>query len=71
MRHRSKTSGMSNVILFDEVADGLTRIQSYGIGYSDTPEVQQMMEFFIKANESLFHNLRTYLETDTRVDWNQ
>jgi uncharacterized protein YndB with AHSA1/START domain len=62
---------MSNVILFDEVDDGFTRIQSYGIGYSDVPEVQEMMDFFIKANESLFQNLRTYLETGARVEWSQ
>ena len=62
---------MSNVILFDEVGDNLTRIQSYGIGYSDAPEVRQMMGFFVKANESLFQNLRTYLETGTRAEWSE
>lgn len=62
---------MSNVILFDEVADDLTRIQSYGIGYSDAPEMEQMMGFFIKANERLYQNLRAYLETGARVEWGQ
>lgn len=62
---------LSNVILFDEVADGVTRIQSYGIGYSDAPEYDRLMTFFIKANESLYENLRTYLETGARVEWEQ
>ena len=62
---------LSNVVIFDEAPGGGTRVQSYGIGYSDSPEYDQLMSFFIKANESLYENLRAYLETDTRVDWDQ
>ncbi len=62
---------LSNVILFDEIADGVTRIQSYGIGYTDAPEYDQLMSFFIKANEGLYENLRAYLETGARVEWGQ
>ncbi len=62
---------LSNVILFDEIADGVTRIQSYGIGYTDAPEYDQLMGFFIKANEGLYQNLRAYLETGARVEWSQ
>ena len=62
---------LSNVILFDETTDGVTRIQSYGIGYTDAPEYDQLMGFFIKANESLYESLRAYLETGARVEWGQ
>lgn len=62
---------LSNVILFDEIADGVTRIQSFGIGYTDAPEYDQLMSFFIKANEGLYQNLRTYLESGSRVQWGQ
>jgi hypothetical protein len=62
---------LSNVVVFDEISDGITRIQSFGIGYTDAPEYDQMMSFFIKANESPYQNLRTYLETGSRVDWGQ
>ena len=62
---------LSNVILFDETKDGVTRIQSYGIGYTDAPEYDQLMVFFIKANEGLYKNLRAYLETGARVEWSQ
>ncbi len=62
---------LSNVILFDEIADGVTRIQSFGVGYSDAPEYEQLMGFFIKANESLYQNLRTYLETGVTAKWGQ
>ena len=60
---------LSNVILFDELSADVTRIQSYGIGYSDAPEYDQMMSFFIKANETLYQNLKAYLETGIRVEW--
>lgn len=62
---------LTNVTLFDETADGVTRIQSFGIGYTDAPEYDQLMSFFIKANESLYQNLRAYLETGARVEWSQ
>lgn len=60
---------LSNVILFDEVSDGVTRIRSYGIGYSDAPEYDRLMSFFIKGNESLYRNLAAYLDAGVRVDW--
>ena len=60
---------LSNVILFDEIGDGLTRIQSYGIGYTAAPEYDQLISFFVKANEGLYQNLKTYLEAGSRVDW--
>lgn len=62
---------LSNVILFDEIGDGVTRIQSFGIGYTDAPEYDRLMGFFIKANEGLYQNLRTYLETGAGVEWGQ
>lgn len=62
---------LTNVILFDEPTDGITRIQSYGIGYTDAPEYDELMGFFIKANEGLYKNLRAYLETGARVEWGQ
>ena len=62
---------LSNVVIFDELATNTTRIQSYGVGYTDAPEYDQMMSFFIRANESLYQNLRTYLETGVRVEWGE
>ena len=60
---------LSNVILFEAVDDGVTRIRSYGIGYSDAPEYDELMKFFISGNERLFANLRAYVENGDRVDW--
>ena len=68
---QSDADKLSNVVLFDEVAAGVTRIQSFGIGYTDAPEYDDLMGFFIKANEGLYQNLRAYLETGARVEWSQ
>lgn len=62
---------LSNVILFESTGPNTTRIQSFGIGYTDSPELEQLMGFFIKANEGLLENLKAYLETGTRTEWNQ
>ncbi len=39
-----------------------TRIRSYGIGYRDTPDYQQLMDFFVPANEGLIAKLIEVLE---------
>lgn len=60
---------LSNVILFVEDGEGGTRVESYGIGYTDAPEYKQLMGFFIDANEKLHGVLTKYLETGERVEW--
>ena len=62
---------LANVISFRETDAGQTRIESYGVGYSNSPEYDSLMQFFIEANESLFRNLIQYLETGERVTWTQ
>lgn len=54
-----------------EIALINTRVRSFGIGCTDAPEYDQLMNFFIKANESSYENLRAYLETGARTQWNQ
>ena len=58
---------LSNVILFESTGPNTTQIQSFGIGYTDSPELEQLMSFFIKANDGLFENLKVYLESGTRA----
>lgn len=60
---------LSNVVLFTADGKEATSIESYGIGYTQSPELQQMMKFFISANEGLLNNLRSYLEDGIRQDW--
>lgn len=60
---------LSNVVLFDEVGPGQTLLISYGLGYGDSPEYEQLMQFFIQANEGLYENLIRYLENGETVVW--
>lgn len=55
---------LSNVILFDRLSDTRTRVRSFGIGYTDTPELDGLLQFFMRANEGLFEKLRQHLEPD-------
>jgi uncharacterized protein YndB with AHSA1/START domain len=62
---------LSNVVLFETNGPNETQVQSFGIGYSDTPEYQQLLNFFIPANEALLKNLKAYVETNQRFDWSE
>jgi len=53
---------LMNVIVFEEVSDRSTRVRSYGVGYRDTPAYNDLMRFFIPANEHLLHKLKEHLE---------
>ncbi len=53
---------LSNVILFEPIDDGHTRLTSYGIGYRDTPAIQRLLKFFVSANEQTFRKLIAYVE---------
>lgn len=50
-------ANLYNVILFDSVNPTTTRITSYGLGYTDSPELRQMMAFFEQANRRLYEKL--------------
>ncbi len=57
---------LSNVIVFHRVSDTRTQVRSYGIGYSDAPELDELLKFFTKANEGLLKKLKVYVETGKR-----
>ncbi|MDX1439098.1 MAG: SRPBCC domain-containing protein [Rubricoccaceae bacterium] len=67
---KQDADNLSNVILFDEIEVGQTLITSYGMGYSDSSEYEQLMQFFIQANEGLYAGLKRYVEDGEPVDWN-
>ena len=46
----------------DPFGENRTRILSYGVGYRDTPTYEELLEFFIPANEGLYRNLKAFLE---------
>ncbi len=50
------------MILFDSLAPGRTRVTSYALGYTDSPELRRMMGFFEQQNRGLYERLIAYLE---------
>ncbi len=58
---------MYNVILFEPLPEGGTRVVSFGLGYRDTPEHRQILDFFEQANEGLYAKLRAYVEHGERA----
>ena len=57
---------LANIILFESLSPNRTKIESYGVGYGNSPEYDEMMQFFIEGNESLFRKLIEVLEKDRR-----
>lgn len=58
---------LTNVILFDRLPGDATRIRSYGIGYRDTPEYDDLLTFFRAANDRLHHALKAWVEDGTKT----
>ena len=53
---------LTNVILFESLSPTRTRVESFGIGYGDSPEYEELLQFFVKANRSLYVELKRALE---------
>ena len=53
-----------NVILFEPVSEDRTRLVSYGLGYRDSEEMRELMNFFMTANTQLYERLIAMLEGD-------
>ncbi|NQU49752.1 MAG: SRPBCC domain-containing protein [Planctomycetes bacterium] len=53
---------LMNVILFESLGENRTKIMSYGVGYKNTEAYNELMNFFIPANEGLFKVLKDQLE---------
>lgn len=53
---------LMNVIVFETPAPDRTRVLSYGVGYRDLPAYDDLMKFFIPANEKLLLKLQEHLE---------
>ncbi len=56
-----------NVIYFKAISEHKTKVESYGIGYKNTPKYLSLLKFFIKGNEDSYLNLIRYLETGEKV----
>ncbi len=58
-----------NIILFTEVGENQTRIESYGVGYGNSPQYENLLQYFNSANKTLMANLKRYVETGERKVW--
>lgn len=67
MQHDAEN--LMNVIIFDDIGPGQTRIQSFGLGYGDAPEYDGLLGFFADANAGLYEDLKRYVEQGVRSDF--
>lgn len=53
---------LMEVTIFQPLGPERTRVSSYGVGYRDSPAYEELIKFFIPANEGLYRKLKEYLE---------
>lgn len=53
---------LTNVILFESLSPTRTRVESFGVGYGNSPEYEELLSFFVTANRSLYVELKRQLE---------
>ena len=61
MKDREKQ--LYNVVTFQPLPGGGTKVVSYGTGYRNTPELQKMLRFFLQANDATLKKLVSYVES--------
>lgn len=64
---KSEAKHFYNVIYFEEVEAGKTKVTSYGIGYKNNPKYLSLLKFFIEGNAYSYLNLINYLENAVKV----
>ncbi|MEM7231721.1 MAG: SRPBCC domain-containing protein [Planctomycetota bacterium] len=60
---KAQEKRLYNVITFHELPNGGTKVVSHGIGYTNDPKLQQLLRFFVSANEQSFRKLISAVET--------
>ncbi len=53
---------LMNVIVFESPKPNQTHVISYGVGYRDDPAYDELLKFFVPANEGLYQKLIDHLE---------
>ena len=53
---------LASVILFEALSPELTRVESYGVGYGNSPEYESLLGFFVEANKGRYAELKRQLE---------
>ena len=66
---KEDAENLMNVVVFEAQGANRTRVMSYGVGYRDTPAYEELLAFFVPANEGLYMNLKAYLEDGKRTQF--
>ena len=53
---------LMNVLVFEKHGPNRTHVISYGVGYGDSPVYENLLKFFVPANEGLYRKLKKLLE---------
>lgn len=64
---RRDAAHLMNVIVFNDLGEAGTRVESYGVGYGEDPAYDRMLKFFDQANRGLYLKLIAYLEKGERT----
>ncbi len=59
---KKEAKNFYNIIYFNELSEGKTKVRSFGIGYRNNPKYLKLIKFFIPANEKTLKALISYLE---------
>lgn len=59
---------LMNVIVFESPKPNQTHVISYGVGYRDDPAYDELLKFFVPANEGLYRKLIGYLENRKQAE---
>lgn len=66
---KAEAKNFYNVIYFEELNEGKTKITSFGIGYRNNSKYLSLLKFFIQGNEASYLNLINYLEKGIAVQY--
>lgn len=64
---KSEAKHLYNVVYFRAIDANTTKVESYGIGYKNTPKFLSLLNFFVSGNDMSYVNLIKYLETGEKV----
>jgi uncharacterized protein YndB with AHSA1/START domain len=59
---KAEAENLYNVILFEPLSASRTRVVSYGVGYGTDQRYEEMLRFFVEANEQVLGQLKRYVE---------
>ena len=59
---KEDAGNLMNVVVFETMGESKPGVSSYGVVYGDLPAYDDLMQFFIPANEGLLGKLKKHLE---------